>query len=507
MDELLDRNRAEAFAAYADKHELFDLFEGIISRMLVERPEDVTQFMIEQLQKRKARAIVICGPPASGLTKICDAISRHFEAIHISTGTLLRQAVEKQTSLGLQAKPHMERGQLVPDQIMLGLVTTRLQDPEVVGRGYVLDGFPRTKEQAYAMQRKGILPDEIVFVDVPDDVIVEYCAGVRIDPVTQREYHLALDPPPRNPVLEARLIQKGSNMESSVRARLEQYRRHLPGVLACFQKTARKISFERGIIGHEEDVVKSLFNVLATRRMTRAPRLFKIFICGKPGSGKTSAAKRIQDKYGYVHVSPRTVILEEISAKSNWGNQLKDYVDHPEDAPEPILLELISSRLKKKDCMDKGWVLEGFPLTRSQALWLSDHDVQPNRLMWLSASEETCYKRLTQRRYDPATGRVVNIANPPADLKQTDFSGWVIRPEDAEENVRRRFERSRLLKSEISQVWAREGKHGHTVFQEIDAEGLGEPDARGDCPTLEKLYERVEGMLLRPAPIEANPAQ
>ncbi|KAJ3044659.1 Adenylate kinase 8, partial [Rhizophlyctis rosea] len=376
MEDLLDRNRAEAFASYADKHELFELFESIVSRLLIERPEDVIQFMIDQLQKPKTPAIVILGPPSTGITKVCEAIASHYNAVHISTGALLSQAVERQTSLGMQAKPFMERGHLVPDQIMLGLVTARLQDPEVVTRGYVLDGFPRTKEQAWAIQKKGILLDMFLVVDIPDKTIIQTLSEIRIDPMTRREYHQTYNPAPKQ--IEARLIEKAANAEPAVRARLDLYRRHLDGVIAC-SKDARKVRFESGIIGHTEEVVAEVKRVLAVRKVSRAPRVFKIILAGLPGSGRRSVARWVSEKFGYVHVSPRNVILEEISAESHWGKQLQDCAERPEEAPEAIMLELISTRLKKKDCMDRGWILEGYPLTKSQAEWLLDHDVIPNR--------------------------------------------------------------------------------------------------------------------------------
>ncbi|KAJ3037642.1 Adenylate kinase 8 [Rhizophlyctis rosea] len=514
MDELLDRNRAEAFASYADRHELFEVFESIVSRLLIERPEDVIQFMIDQLQKPKTPAIAILGPPSTGITKVCEQIAVHYNAVHISTGALLSQAVERQTSLGMQAKPFMERGQLVPDQIMLGLVTARLQDSEVMSRGYILDGFPRTKEQAWAIQKKGILLDMFVVVDIPDQTIISLLSEIRIDPMTRREYHLTYNPPPRQ--IEPRLIAKAANAEPAVRARLELYRRHLDGVVGCF-KDARKVRFEKGIIGHTDEVVDTLKKVLAVRKVSRAPRIFKVIIAGLPGSGKRSVARWVAEKYGYVHVSPRNVILEEISAQSHWGKQLQDSAERPEEAPEAIMLELISTRLKKKDCMDRGWILEGYPLTKTQADWLLDHDIVPNRIIWLQSSEETCTRRLLSRRYDPITGAPHNLLSLPPNLapKHAEIeSTWPRRQQDTEENVKRRMNQYRNLKNDLREAFkgkevkgkgGKEGKGvggGTGIIQEIEAEGLGEGDTRGLGVDLQKVFERVEGMLLRPVPTE-----
>ena len=82
-----------------------------------------------------------------------------MDAVHIRVGQLIRAAIDRQTATGLQAKTFVERGQLVPDTIISNLVFARLQESDVIDKGYVLDGFPRTREQALSMQRRGILPD------------------------------------------------------------------------------------------------------------------------------------------------------------------------------------------------------------------------------------------------------------------------------------------------------------------------------------------------------------
>ncbi|KAJ3112707.1 Adenylate kinase 8 [Phlyctochytrium bullatum] len=489
VDYILDTDRIQSFAEYADKHELFDLFEGLMSRMLIEKPPDPLQWAIDYLQQPKVPSIIIIGPPSSGTAKLCENVARIFDAVYISTGELLQLAIEKQTSMGMQAKPFMERGHLVPDQIMLSLVMQRLLENDVAQKGYVLEGFPLTKEQALAMQIKGMFPTHFIHLEVPDEVIVDRTVGTRIDPVTKKAYHLVYDPPPRSVAIEARLIQKNSHTEPQVRARLAQYRRYVRGVLSCFQKTMRRMAFPRGIVGNEEAVLAEVVSYVGSKKRTHAPRQFKIIIAGLPGSGKSTLANLIQKEYGFIHV------------------------------PDNVMVEMISRRLGKPDCLEHGWVLEGFPYSKNQAEDLKKNGVVPNRLIWLKSDMEECRQRLIYRRYEPDTGRVVNLKALPRDVPFQVASTWPRRPEDDETIVAKKFDKFRNAFQDLESFYGFKQKGRITtttlamtlppkesdgIIQEIKSEGLGEGDGFGKNELIWRAFELIEKSLLHPIPLTTS---
>ncbi|TPX54498.1 adenylate kinase [Powellomyces hirtus] len=410
MNELLPRDGVEALAAYADKHELFDLFESITARMVIEKPDDVIQFMIEQLQKPETHGIVIIGPPTAGQARASEQLALHLDAVQISTGRLLSTAIERQTSLGSQARPYLERGDYVPDNIMLGLVSARLQDPEVMMRGFVLEGFPRTKEQAKGLISRGIIPTRVIVFDVPDEVVVENQTLLRIDPMTNRLYHARTAPPPDNPTILGRLIQRQTDTEAAVRARLSQYRRHVGGVLASFDKSrVRRIVFPEGVSEKGDEALSLLIQEVGNGRVSRAPRMIKAVVGGLPGSGKTEIAEMIAREFGVVAVSPRSVILEKMSLGAvDQESDIAKYAAIADNAPDDQVIPLIVARLKREDCMNQGWVLDGFPRTRAQAEGLREKGVMPNRLLLLRASPETCKERLMKGQTNTVKGEEID---------------------------------------------------------------------------------------------------
>ena len=204
----------------------------------------------------------------------------------------------------------MEKGQLVPDIIINNLVLSRLHEPDVLEKGYVLEGYPRNRQQALCMQQKGIIPDHssklymilnLVIFDVPDHVILERVIGLRYDPATNRVYHMKYDPPPKNSTVESRLVRKASDSEQATSIRLNVYRKNIAGILDTWKIKSNILSYPEGIMGNEQAVYKDVFNVLGRKPVSRAPRSYKIILVGLPGSGKSKIAHLLHQKYEFVH--------------------------------------------------------------------------------------------------------------------------------------------------------------------------------------------------------------
>uniref|UniRef100_A0A0G4I6Y0 Adenylate kinase active site lid domain-containing protein n=1 Tax=Chromera velia CCMP2878 TaxID=1169474 RepID=A0A0G4I6Y0_9ALVE len=177
--------------------------------------------------------IIIAGAPASGKGTQCEVIVEKCGVTHISTGDLLRDNVKRETELGLQAKEKMENGALVPDELIIELVKTRLAETDCVSHGWLLDGFPRTAAQADALEAAGIRPDKFVILNVPDDVLVERVVGRRTDPETGKIYHMKFNPPPEDVPVE-RLTQRADDNEETVMKRVAAYHEHVAAILGKY---------------------------------------------------------------------------------------------------------------------------------------------------------------------------------------------------------------------------------------------------------------------------------
>eukprot|EP00529_Nitzschia_sp_RCC80_P030322 CAMPEP_0113451736 /NCGR_PEP_ID=MMETSP0014_2-20120614/6490_1 /TAXON_ID=2857 /ORGANISM="Nitzschia sp." /LENGTH=301 /DNA_ID=CAMNT_0000343097 /DNA_START=150 /DNA_END=1055 /DNA_ORIENTATION=- /assembly_acc=CAM_ASM_000159 len=166
--------------------------------------------------------IIIAGAPASGKGTQCEIIKEKFGVVHLSTGDMLRAAVAAGTDVGKKAKDFMDSGKLVPDEVIIGVVKDRLEEDDCKSQGWLLDGFPRTQAQAKALEEVGVSADCFLFLDVPDEVLVERVVGRRTDPETGKIYHMTFSPPDDEEVLN-RLEQRSDDTEEKVKVRLEQF--------------------------------------------------------------------------------------------------------------------------------------------------------------------------------------------------------------------------------------------------------------------------------------------
>ena len=169
--------------------------------------------------------IILLGAPGAGKGTQATFIKEHFNIPQISTGDMLRAAVKAGTPLGLEAKSYMDSGGLVPDTVIIGLVTERIKEADCTN-GFLFDGFPRTIPQADAMKEAGVMIDYVVEIDVPDSAIVERMSGRRSHPESGRTYHVKFNPPKvagKDDVTGEDLVQRADDKEETVKKRLEVY--------------------------------------------------------------------------------------------------------------------------------------------------------------------------------------------------------------------------------------------------------------------------------------------
>ncbi len=178
--------------------------------------------------------LILLGPPGAGKGTQAKMLASKIGAAHVSTGDLLRTAVRDGTELGLAAKAVMERGDLVSDEIVIGLVQERLQKPDAQA-AFILDGFPRTAEQAAALEKLGTVIDEVVSIEVDGEVLVHRIVGRRTCPQCGSIYHVdGLDGSNACPKDGATLTQRADDNEETVRNRLAVYLEHTAAPLRAF---------------------------------------------------------------------------------------------------------------------------------------------------------------------------------------------------------------------------------------------------------------------------------
>jgi len=184
--------------------------------------------------------LILLGPPGAGKGTQADRIVEEYGIPHISTGGILRGAVKHQTVMGLEAKRHMDAGELVPDSVVIGIVKDRLQEPDTVA-GFLVDGFPRTIPQAEALDAtlesigRGVSKAVAILVDEED--LMKRLTGRRVCRDCHTPFHMVFHPPKTEGVCDkcgGELYQRDDDSEATVRNRLSVYNRQTEPLIAYY---------------------------------------------------------------------------------------------------------------------------------------------------------------------------------------------------------------------------------------------------------------------------------
>lgn len=205
--------------------------------------------------------MILVGPPGAGKGTQASRLVDTYRIPHISSGDLLRAAVKEGTPLGVEADKHMKLGHLVPDDAMIGMILERVAQKDC-DKGFMLDGFPRTRPQAQAlgdaMKAANFVVDAVVLIEVPDALLVERAVGRRTDPQTGTIYHLKYNPPPADIV--DRLVHRKDDTVEAVTTRIQKYHSETEPIIPYYE--------DQGIlkrvdgVGEPDEITQRITSVL-----------------------------------------------------------------------------------------------------------------------------------------------------------------------------------------------------------------------------------------------------
>ncbi|MBQ6207482.1 MAG: adenylate kinase [Oscillospiraceae bacterium] len=182
--------------------------------------------------------LILLGAPGAGKGTQAEILCDRLNIPTISTGNILRAAVKNGTPTGLKAKSFMDAGQLVPDEVIIGIISERLQEDDCKN-GYILDGVPRTIAQAEAIEKAGITFDAVVSIEISDETIMNRMSGRRVCESCGASYHVVAVPPKQEGVCDrcgGKLVQRKDDAPETVKSRLDVYHQETEPLKAFYEK-------------------------------------------------------------------------------------------------------------------------------------------------------------------------------------------------------------------------------------------------------------------------------
>lgn len=419
--------------------------------------------------------IALIGPSGVGKGTQAIKLAAEYDLLHISTGDLFRESLEKKTALGILAKRYMNQGDLVPDEVVDAMVEEWMWKV-LPSKRILFDGFPRTKYQAMTLDKLFRETDRyleaVIYLKVPDEEIVRRLPGRVICRTCQAPYHLEFKPPAIDGVCDichGDLYERDDDNPNIIRTRLKTSHRAMGALVDYYQETGKLVIIDGA--GTIEEVHKAVVDVVeaihrreapsATREESEQIQALKgdvtalpveesspsldIVLLGGPGSGKGTQADQLKQALSLQHVATGDLFRENIKNETDLGKLAKTYMNRGELVPDDVTEAMVKDRLSRPDVKD-GFILDGFPRTISQAealnVILTDLQRRLDGVFHINVSDDEIVRRLSGRLICRSCQTPYHIEfNPPAEEGVCDACGGELyqRDDDNPDTIRARL--------------------------------------------------------------------
>ena len=375
--------------------------------------------------------ISLIGPSGSGKGSHTAKLVKEFNLVHVATGDLFRENLEKRTALGILARKYMSEGELVPDEVVEAMIEERLWkiSPE---QGVLFDGFPRTSYQAKSLdqvfQEMDRALDDVIYLKVSDEAIVQRLSGRLICRECLEPFHKTANPfktCPHQKCEGQHLYQRPDDTPEMGRARLKVFHRSTGPVIDYYQERGRLIILEgegdfaqvhAALIAAVEAIQRKEARPATREEVAQLQALrgiavaiepgeavlpsLDIVLLGAPGSGKGTQAEQLARQLQLQHIATGDLFRENLKNKTDLGNLAKAYMDRGELVPDGVTESMVQERLARPDARG-GFILDGFPRTLSQAEALSEMLTDMRRrlagVLYINVADAAIVNRLSGR--------------------------------------------------------------------------------------------------------------
>ncbi|KAM3139823.1 hypothetical protein pb186bvf_008065 [Paramecium bursaria] len=448
---------------YLERNKVYHIFEDMLKSIVIKKPDDPIEFLIKKLQEPEVKKIFVVGPPGSQFRELALTLAEHLNYQFVSIGDIIKKELSKKNQMSQQIQDSINKFEYVKDDIVIQIAKTQLAQLESEKRNFIFEGFPKTRVQGLAFQKEGIIPDAFIILEMSEQKI-QICCKQKLE--TETETY--------NGTKDKDLLAQNHTTE---------YLLNLKQVKEIYKNQYFSVDGEKPKPKTEssnpqlEDMALLLKYKIGNNAPSRAAR---ILILGPPGSGRSTLAKQLSQRYGFVYVSTRELISNLVNQKGQTGRDAFVKMNKGELVDDQLMSALIKERLNQTDCQLQGYVLDGFPKTEQQLNQLVNLYINPTLLVLIDAQDDIILRRLTNRRIDPQSGIVyTSMDQASSDVRNR----LTVAPNEQREVVQLRLKRWDELKQliDISPIYA-------SVIFKIPGDLNQNNMFESVCYHLEKIY-------------------
>ena len=433
---------------YFDEHKVYDLFEKLFKELIINRPENPLDYLISRLQRQDTKRIFITGYSGTNKKSISLALTNELGYTCLDMDQLLNREISKKLDNSKKIEKNYKENRLVDDEIVIELVKNQLIKYEEENCSYIIQGFPRNRNQAIFLQSIGLLPDNIIVLktsrEKSEESIMEKLKE-RFSPENKEDQ-------PQEHSAESESNANGhksdEQLKEMAKISMEESEMNISAVEDVFSGFYCEIPVDK--YSDEDEIVNELANLLKFKNKTNAARKPpRIVLTTPPATDKNGIAKNICNELKIIHVNVIDLLKKEIAKKNENSKIILSYLEKNDLVDDKFLLKLIEERLFSSDCMINGWILTGFPRSESQINFMEKMtpEIKPSLIAVVDMEQKNIIDKAKKIKYDPKTGKIYlekeenkyeSITEPEKEVSNDVIKRLIGRKQDEDEILKKR---------------------------------------------------------------------
>ena len=448
MDRTEKLSYEKGIEQYFDEHKVYDLFEKLFKELIINRPENPLDYLISRLQRQDTKRIFITGYSGTNKKSISLALTNELGYTCLDMDQLLNREISKKLDNSKKIEKNYKENRLVDDEIVIELVKNQLIKYEEENCSYIIQGFPRNRNQAIFLQSIGLLPDNIIVLktsrEKSEESIMEKLKE-RFSPENKEDQ-------PQEHSAESESNANGhksdEQLKEMAKISMEESEMNISAVEDVFSGFYCEIPVDK--YSDEDEIVNELANLLKFKNKTNAARKPpRIVLTTPPATDKNGIAKNICNELKIILVNVIDLLKKEIAKKNENSKIILSYLEKNDLVDDKFLLKLIEERLFSSDCMINGWILTGFPRSESQINFMEKMtpEIKPSLIAVVDMEQKNIIDKAKKIKYDPKTGKIYlekeenkyeSITEPEKEVSNDVIKRLIGRKQDEDEILKKR---------------------------------------------------------------------
>ena len=448
---------------YFDDHKVYDLFEKLFKELIINRPENPLDYLITRLNRPDVKRIFIIGYSGTNRKNISLALVNYFGYSCLNMNDIIEREIEKKLDNAKKLEKNFRENRLVDDEIAINLVKEQLIKYEEENCSYIIEGFPRNRNQAIFLQSIGLLPDNIIILKTnrqnAEEKIFEKLrekfpmAPEKSEEVQQEQHSVESDSNVN--------YKTDEQIKQMAKISVEESEMNISAVEDVFSGFFCEINVDK--YNDEEEISNELANLLGFKNKTNAARRPpRIILSTPPCLDKSGIAEKICKELKIIHVNVIDLLKKEIQKKNENSKIILSFLENNQLVEDKFVLKLLEDRLFSSDCMVNGWILTGFPKTEEQINFIEKMrpEIKPSLITVIEMENKNIEDKAKKIKYDPKTGKYYleveenkfeSINNPESEVSNDVVKRLVGRKMDEPEILKKRIEEWRVVNDALMQ--------------------------------------------------------